>query len=194
MCETQVLEVPRVTWRRQAGGGVVVDLTVQSALEAEGNLAAICEHSPFDREKIANEFAKIERGTRIFIYNLEKWGTEYKLDWGGDDIRIRRRKVRSRPGQTGDKVALDYSLRSYLEVLYMVPEMEILVNGVQVRTRRLDKLLPRPQVVTTNIMGAELTLTVGFSESEKELGNCGVFLYWHGRLIEVFSRPSAFCS
>jgi hypothetical protein len=35
-----------------------------------------------------------------------------------------------------------------------------------------------------------IELTLGFRQEEYNLGNCGVFLYWHGRLIEVLSLYS----
>lgn len=38
---------------------------------------------------------------------------------------------------------------------------------------------------TGNIMGKRVHLTLGRSQLEFEQANCGIFLYWHGRLIEV---------
>jgi hypothetical protein len=34
-------------------------------------------------------------------------------------------------------------------------------------------------------MGKTIKLTLGMSNVEYERMNCGIFLYWHGRLIEV---------
>lgn len=46
-------------------------------------------------------------------------------------------------------------------------------------------------------MGKAVQLTLGCSQLEWEEANCGIFLYWHGRLIEVsnghpFLPPSLF--
>jgi hypothetical protein len=35
------------------------------------------------------------------------------------------------------------------------------------------------------ILGRTIVLTLGMSKVERERMNCGFFLYWHGRLIEV---------
>lgn len=35
-------------------------------------------------------------------------------------------------------------------------------------------------------MGQNLKLELGYIESEKINGNSGIFIYWHGRLIEVY--------
>jgi hypothetical protein len=40
------------------------------------------------------------------------------------------------------------------------------------------------------IMGKSIQLTLGRSKVERDRMNCGIFLYWHGRLIEV--RLAAF--
>lgn len=36
-----------------------------------------------------------------------------------------------------------------------------------------------------------IPLTLGKSQLEYERGNCGIFLYWHGRLIEVSPSSDA---
>jgi hypothetical protein len=40
-------------------------------------------------------------------------------------------------------------------------------------------------MVTGDILGRAVELTLGFSQLEWDQASCGVFLYWHGRLIEV---------
>lgn len=115
----------------------------------------------------------------------------------------------------GSQVPLDYSLRAYLEVIFLVPRMKIYVQGSlviafastscvwisfvsldlsslilpsssqQVKSRPLQKSLNKTSIETGNIMGKPLHLTLGFCQLEWEQANCGIFLYWHGRLIEV---------
>lgn len=55
----------------------------------------------------------------------------------------------------------------------------------QVKSRPLEKFLNKTAVETGHIMGKRVQLTLGRSQLEWEQANCGIFLYWHGRLIEV---------
>ena len=113
---------------------------------------------------------------------------------------------------------LDYSLQSYLEVMFLNPRMKISVQGSlvnilflstlyyschfflcysclfsfavvfftwQVKSRPLVKTLNKTSVVSGEIMGRTILLTLGRSKVEWDRTNCGIFLYWHGRLIEV---------
>jgi hypothetical protein len=96
---------------------------------------------------IGAQFAKIgARGTSIYVYNLEQWEGKCIFDWSNGaeqedrnkndgelaDIQIRSKRVRNRPGQTSRKVPLDYSLRAYLEVLFLNPRMTIYLQGTRV--------------------------------------------------------------
>uniref|UniRef100_A0ACD6AG44 Uncharacterized protein n=1 Tax=Avena sativa TaxID=4498 RepID=A0ACD6AG44_AVESA len=137
------LEIPVVTYRKE-GQYMEVDSRVQSEATAEYNLNAIKEFSPFNEYFIGEKlglFGEDGTGTQVYIWNLDRWGQDYTLDWnsgrtdenpidhGRGDILIRSRRVRSRPGQTSTKVPLDYSLQAYLEVMFRNPRMKITVQG-----------------------------------------------------------------
>ncbi|XP_058009038.1 uncharacterized protein LOC110672839 isoform X2 [Hevea brasiliensis] len=190
------LEIPIVSYCRK-GQFMEVDTNVQSEALAKYNLKSIKEFSPFDKYLIGEKaalFREKSTGTQIYIWNLDEWGSNYCLDWtagltGGSsfhqgDILIRSRRVRSRPGQMSQKVPLDYSLRSYLEVIFLVPRMRIYVQGSLVKSQPLAKSLNNTREETGIIMGKHVHLTLGRSQLEWEQANCGMFLYWHGRLIE----------
>ncbi|KAL2927908.1 MORC family CW-type zinc finger protein 3 [Bienertia sinuspersici] len=193
------LEIPVVSYRRQAQC-MEIDTSAQSEALARYNLNAIKEFSPFDEYLIGEKAGLFEgkTGTQIYIWNLDKWGSDYTLEWqegmrGGSsfhqgDILIRSRRVRSRPGQISRKVHLDYSLRSYLEVIFLEPRMKIFVQGSLVRSRPLAKSLNKTTVINDEVMGKQLQLTLGRSQVEWDEANCGIFLYWHGRLIEAYKR------
>ncbi|GMN40787.1 hypothetical protein TIFTF001_010019 [Ficus carica] len=193
------LEIPIVSYRRQ-GQVMEVDTSVQSEALAKYNLKAIKEFSPFNKYLIGEKAGlfRERRGTQIYIWNLDEWGSNYSLEWqlgsiGGSsfqkgDIYIRSRRIRSRPSQTSQKVPLDYSLRSYLEVIFLVPRMKIYVQGSLVNSRPLAKFLHKTVVEKGNIMGKHVRLTLGRCQLEWERSNCGIFLYWHGRLIEAYKR------
>ncbi|KQK17640.1 hypothetical protein BRADI_1g35820v3 [Brachypodium distachyon] len=175
------LEIPVVTYCKE-GQYMEVDLSVQSEATAKYNLDAIKEFSPFNE------------------YSIDKWGKDYTLDWnsgrtdgnpnnhGRGDILIRSRRVRSRPGQTSTEVPLDYSLQAYLEVMFRYPRMKVTVQGSRVKARPLDKTLNKTSVISDVIMEKIIQLTLGRSNVEWGRMNCGVFLYWHGRLIESYKR------
>ncbi|GAY59448.1 hypothetical protein CUMW_194530 [Citrus unshiu] len=69
-------------------------------------------------------------------------------------------------------------------VIFLVPRMKIYVQGSLVRSRPLAKSLNKTCVETGIIMGKSAHLTLGRCQLEWEQMNCGIFLYWHGRLIE----------
>eukprot|EP01018_Ginkgo_biloba_P032288 Gb_09121 [translate_table: standard] len=109
------VEIPIITYRKQ-GGWMDYDLEVHSEAEAEANLKAIKDYSPFNEYAIGNKFACFGEdgtGTQIYVYNLDMWGSDYSLQWdtkSGDsikkcDIFIRSRRVRSRPGQMSQEVS-----------------------------------------------------------------------------------------
>ncbi|KAG2612916.1 hypothetical protein PVAP13_4KG321600 [Panicum virgatum] len=196
------LEIPVVAYRKE-GQYMEVDLSVQSEATAEYNLNAIKEFSSFNEYFIGEKlglFGEERTGTQIYIWNLDRWGNDYTLEWnsgkssenpvhsGRGDILIRSRRVRSRPGQTSNKVPLDYSLQSYLEVMFLNPRMKISVQGSLVKTRPLAKTLNKTSVISGEIMGRTIVLTLGRSKVEWDRTNCGIFLYWHGRLIESYKR------
>ena len=56
---------------------------------------------------------------------------------------------------------------------------------MQVKSRPLAKTLNNTSIMSGEIMGMTIVLTLGMSKVECERMNCGIFLYWQGRLIEV---------
>ncbi|KAL5821001.1 hypothetical protein ACOSQ3_022883 [Xanthoceras sorbifolium] len=193
------LEIPIVSYCRK-GQYMELDKSVQSQATAKYNLKAIKEFSPFDKYMIGEKAGLFGdfSGTQIYIWNLDEWGSDYSLEkkdgfLGGSsfhqgDILIRSRRIRSRPGQISQKVPLDYSLGSYLEVIFLVPRMRLSIQGSLVKSRLLAKSLNKTHVETTTIMGKPVQLTLGRCQFEWEQMNCGIFLYWHGRLIEAYKR------
>lgn len=96
-----------------------VDTSIHSE-EADVHLSAIKEFSPFNEYSIGQKlglFDRIGTGTQIYIWNLDKWGADYSLEWhtsdteghsscqNHSDILIRSRRIRSRPGQISHKVS-----------------------------------------------------------------------------------------
>ncbi|KAJ6799935.1 MORC family CW-type zinc finger protein 2B-like isoform X1 [Iris pallida] len=197
------LEFPIITYRKQ-GTFMEVDLDIQSESSANLNLNAIRKFSPFNEYLIGERlglFGEMRTGTQVYIWNLDKWGSAYCLEWvdGGKtvegsvrrsqgDIFIRSRRVRSRPGQITQKVPLDYSLQAYLEVVFLNPRMKIYVQGSLVKSRPLAKSLNKTVVLKGTIMGKSTELILGRSRVEWNRMNCGIFLYWHGRLVEAYKR------
>ncbi|XXG57477.1 hypothetical protein AAC387_Pa03g4616 [Persea americana] len=195
------IEIPIVSYCKR-GNYMEVDTSIHSE-EADVHLSAIKEFSPLNEYSIGQKlglFDRIGTGTQIYIWNLDKWGSDYSLEWhtsdtedhsscqNHSDILIRSRRIRSRPGQISHKVLLDYSLRAYLEVIFLEPRMKIYVQDSLVKCRPLKKFLNKTALVNGNIMGIPVQLTLGCSKIEWEQMNCGMFLYWHGRLIEAYKR------
>ncbi|PIN21092.1 hypothetical protein CDL12_06216 [Handroanthus impetiginosus] len=192
------LEIPIVSYRR-IGQFMEVDTNIQNEDSAKYNLKLIKKFSPFDKYLIGEKAGLFNgTGTQIYVWNLDEWGSTYSLQWevgmsGGSsfhqgDIFIRSRRIRSRPGQISYVVPLDYSVKSYLEVIFLDPRMKIYVQGALVRSRPLAKSLNKTVVENGIVLGKTVQLTLGRSQLEWEQANCGIFLYWHGRLIEAYKR------
>ncbi|XP_042010035.1 ATPase MORC2-like isoform X2 [Salvia splendens] len=194
------LEIPIVSYRR-VGQSMEVDTDVQNKDAAKLYLKIIKRYSPFDKYLIGEKvgvFGADGTGTQIYIWNLDEWGSDYSLKWeagftGGSSfhqggIFIRSRRTRCRPGQMSLSVPLDYCLKSYLEVIFLDPRMKIYVQGALVRSRPLAKSLSKTTVENGTILGKPVQLTLGCSQLEWEQANSGIFLYWHGRLIEAYKR------
>ncbi|KAH7426432.1 hypothetical protein KP509_10G001700 [Ceratopteris richardii] len=198
--DKEEVDIPVITYRCK-GKWMDFDLEVHTRGEAESRLQAVKQFSPFNEYSIGSKFAAFgnQPGTVICIYNLDRWGSNYSLEWETidseqkrkRDIWIRSRRVRMRMAQMTTKVPLDYSLHSYLEVMFLEPRMKIYVQGTLVKTRRLHKSLSNTRVFKGMLMGKKVELTLGFNQAERENGNCGIFLYWHGRLIEAYRRVGA---
>ncbi|KAL0432620.1 UNVERIFIED_CONTAM: ATPase MORC2B [Sesamum latifolium] len=162
------LEIPIVSYRR-TGQYMEVDASVQNEDSAKYNLKIIKKFSPFDKYLIGEKagiFNAEGTGTQIYIWNLDEWGSTHSLQWeagmtGGSSfhqggIFIRSRRIRSRPGQISQMV----------------------------KSRPLAKSLNNTAVKDGIVLEKPVQLTLGLSQLEWEQANCGMFLYWHGRLIE----------
>lgn len=111
----QEVEIPIITYRKE-GGWMEFDLQVHSKEEADTRLNAVKEFSPFNEYSIGSRFSdfKENTGTTVCIYNLDRWGSNYSLQWDPKateaghrfkcDITIRSRRVRSRPSQMTKEV------------------------------------------------------------------------------------------
>ncbi|KAJ0542639.1 MORC family CW-type zinc finger protein 3 [Helianthus annuus] len=193
------IEIPIVTYSRK-GQYMEVDTNIQTETSSNNNLKAIMEFSPFNEYFIGEKAGLFDRqgtGTQIYIWNLDEWGSEYSLEWVNTngsssfyqgDIYIRSRRPRSRLGQMTKEVPLDYSLRSYLEVIFLDPRMKIKVQGSLVKSRPLAKFLHKTSIENGFVSEKPVQLILGHSQLDLEQGNCGIFLYWHGRLIEAYKR------
>ncbi|XP_078174161.1 uncharacterized protein LOC144567845 isoform X1 [Carex rostrata] len=188
------LEIPVVSyWKHD--NYMEFDLNIQSEASGEYTLKAIKDFSPFNEYFLGEKlglFGEAGTGTQIYIWNLDKWGQNYTLDWDNKehkgDILIRSKRIRSRRGHLSQEVPLDYSLRAYMEVIFLNPRMRIYIQRSLVKARPLAKSLNKTAIVNDIIMGKPLQLTLGRSKTEWERFNSGIFLYWHGRLIEAYKR------
>ncbi|KAF9591133.1 hypothetical protein IFM89_002088 [Coptis chinensis] len=92
------------------------------------------------------------------------------------DIFIRSRRIRMCLGQISQKVPLDYSLRSYLEFIFLDPRLKIKVQGSLVKSCPLAKSLNKTAIRKGHILGKPVQLILGRSQVEWERMNSGIFL------------------
>lgn len=113
----QNIDIPIVSYSRK-GNFMEVDTNIHSE-EANIHFKAIKEFSPFNEYSIGQKvglFDETGTGTQIYIWNLDKWGSDYSLEWfttspkdnsfcqTQGDILIRSKRIRSRIGQISNKV------------------------------------------------------------------------------------------
>ncbi|KAJ0482231.1 hypothetical protein HanRHA438_Chr13g0609561 [Helianthus annuus] len=60
--------------------------------------------------------------------------------------------------------------------------MKIKVQGSLVNSRPLAKFLNKTSIENGFVSEKPVQLILGHSQLDLEQGNCGIFLYWHGRL------------
>ncbi|KAK6130559.1 hypothetical protein DH2020_035705 [Rehmannia glutinosa] len=159
------LEIPIVSYSR-IGQYMEVDTNVQNEESAKYNLKIIKKFSPFDKYLIGEKaglFKGNGSGTQIFIWNLDEWGSSYSLQWEA--------------GMTGGS--------SFHQGGIFIRSRRIRSRPGQIsRTSTLAKSLSKTIVQNGSVLGKPVQLTLGRSQLEWEQANCGIFLYWRGRLIE----------
>ncbi|PWA84033.1 protein microrchidia 7 [Artemisia annua] len=192
-----IAEIPVVTYARN-GHLMDIDTNIQDEASAKCNLQTIIEFSPFNEYYIGEKIALFDKqrtGTQVYVWNLMQCGLEYSLEWdaglnGGrssfhqGDIFIRSRRTRCR----FNEVRLDYSLRSYLEVIFLDPQMVIKVQGSLVKSRPLARFLHNTSIQKGSVLNKPVQLVLGHTQHDLDQRSCGIFLYWHGRLIEAYKR------
>ena len=58
----------------------------------------------------------------------------------------------------------------------------------QVRTVKLADDLHQTKRYRGSVLGKRVVLTLGFRQIEFDRVNCGIFMYWHKRLIKAYER------
>mmetsp|Transcript_13925 Transcript_13925/g.39425 ORF Transcript_13925/g.39425 Transcript_13925/m.39425 type:complete len:645 (+) Transcript_13925:244-2178(+) len=195
--------VPMVTWDLD---GYCIN---PHSKETQESLSAIVTYSVFkDEDSLLLQLDAIpECGTIIIVSNLRRNGHQFELDFVSDphDIRITKDEPfdgeeaegkgltfqQSRPIQPRQvDVPLDYSLRSYVNVLYKVPRMQIFIRNKKVKCQRIISLLRnkthesyRPRETGST---ARAEIEMGFNTENVEL--YGMMMYHRNRLIKPYLR------
>eukprot|EP00241_Pyramimonas_parkeae_P003895 CAMPEP_0114243258 /NCGR_PEP_ID=MMETSP0058-20121206/10685_1 /TAXON_ID=36894 /ORGANISM="Pyramimonas parkeae, CCMP726" /LENGTH=679 /DNA_ID=CAMNT_0001356069 /DNA_START=171 /DNA_END=2207 /DNA_ORIENTATION=- len=148
-------------------------------------------------------------GTCIHVFNLTQnaQGQPKLKQMCGDIILGRKGDFRDRQpvAVPPDDVPLDHSLSAYLSVIYLEPKMKIFIEQRPVQVNHLADALKAKKTYKTNevwtmvpaqdallpaSVGCELV--IGESAEEASRHNCGLMMYWNGRLIESYKRVGHF--
>jgi len=208
--------IPMFTWKVDESGGsgrrsYIAD-EPSNTTEWEENMAVIEEYTFLKSEAaVLEELDKIDTktGTRIVLFNL-KQPSEFDFEHDQSDIRMRgieddvetarmssRRPVyqQHRPGQqmTLD-VPEDYSLRAYIEVLYLRPTVTFTLRG--------EKIVPRSAIERLAVeyyqfdaytpkgvpeeRASPIIVHCGYAEVKSK--HCGFHIYNKNRLIRMYQR------
>ncbi|XP_026438753.1 MORC family CW-type zinc finger protein 4-like [Papaver somniferum] len=161
---------------------MVLDESLHPKTASEKSLNLLKDHTPFDEFSLGGLFEKFGNGsgTRILIWNFAKDRVtgEDALRWIESDIVICSNSS-SRP---------DCSLTSFLKFLYRESTMNISIQGLYVLNFSWENSLTRKETMDDLVMGSQIQVTFGFSETDCVENNCGVLIYWNGRLIEAHKK------
>jgi len=220
--EADDILIPMFSWKIEQGAEgkpcYVADAP-SNALKWQENMRAIEAHTFVRSEKeLLQEVSKIRgsHGTRIVLFNLRA----NELDFTGfkNDIRIagmsaedaddiegavgnRRRAAtggpvfqQTREGQLATTdVPEDYSLRSYMEILYLRPRCKFTLRGTPIKSRDPIAHLKQDYYVFPEYRprGARggIILHMGYAEEPSKL--CGFHIYNKNRLIKMYQRFGA---
>ena len=168
------------------------------------------QYSPFNPTSLAKEFDKIggPHGTRIILFNLRKRDdTEshlYELDFSvSNDIRIfghtgentnKHRGPVFQQHRGGQQATLDvpedYSLRAYMEVLYLRPRCEFYLRGEKIVPRCPISRLTKEYYVFPEYkpkgFAHGIIVHCGYVEGNSKF--CGFHIYNKNRLIRMYQR------
>jgi hypothetical protein len=155
-------------------------------------------HKAKQRELAAARLALQNKHSNL-VGPLSDAGYELKFTRVPGDIQIEIDPVsnmKERPAQMSTDVPCDYSLRAFLELLFLVEReeqkqsaMEITLQGQKVEPRVWRSFLDTPLDYPCPLKKfTGRTLLLGFNEVEQRRGNAGIMLYWHGTLIESYRR------
>jgi len=222
--QAQQVYVPIVSFpvMKSANGEQFCEFNVNELSDAsKKGLKIIFNYSYYTSiEEIIGLFERIHEksGTLILIYNLKRdeENNELELDFNEDvhDIRIakklnndgiRVRYAQERAGSsTSSPLPMDFSLRSYCEILYTSPRIKIYIRNSPVRTKRIrsslknawaDHYIPRQNVDVRHTGGvhgvSEMKSEIVFGMNSgwsKDKNEYGMMLYHHGRLIRSYVK------
>ncbi|KAF9608390.1 hypothetical protein IFM89_009756 [Coptis chinensis] len=124
--------------------------------------------------------------TDYVSHDVEEEQKEQNLSYHSEKLAIAFGIIAT-PTGTPIKVPLDYSLRSYLEVIFLDPLLKIKVQGSLVKSCPLAKSLNKTAIRKGHILGKPVQLILGRSQVEWERMNSGIFLYWSIEEIGMLS-------
>ncbi|XP_026999426.2 MORC family CW-type zinc finger protein 3-like [Tachysurus fulvidraco] len=178
--------------------------TVSAAPEHAESLRDILAHSLFNTEeelfsqfKVIESLAKLS-GTCIIIWNLRRKSSgELEFDFSKDpkDIRIlddvykNFRESNKRQAQESMSVPESvYSLRAYCSILYLIPRMDIILQGQKVEAQSITTTLAKARTDTYKPECLKKPITITFGYNKKSMENYGLMMYNKNRLIKAYVR------
>jgi len=211
--------IPMFSWRIEVGADRkprYVASAPANAAEWEEHMRVIERHAFVRTEKeVLGEISRIQgsHGTRIVLFNLRADELDYSSvkndiriavmnDEGETVVGTAANDGKRRPGrgnafqqardaqQATLDVAEDYSLRSYMEILYLRPRCNFTLRGTGIKFRDPIANLERDYYKFPEYKprGAHsgITLHMGYPAESSKL--CGFHIYNKNRLIKMYQR------
>jgi len=212
--------IPMFTWKIETVNGQESYISHEPVDTAvwEQNMGIVERYTFLKSEfDLLAEFSKIKSptGTRIILFNLKQ---PLEFDFEGDphDIRMRghekeidemtrtsSRKPIFQQYRAGQQMTLDvpedYSLRAYMEILYLRPAVAFTLRGERILPRcpiqRLEveyyQFEPYSPKGITDARATPIVIHIGYQNPPGKTKHCGFHIYNKNRLIRMYQRFGA---
>ncbi|XP_026150487.1 MORC family CW-type zinc finger protein 3-like [Mastacembelus armatus] len=173
--------------------------------EDKASLQDILRYSPFTTQEelltqldvISPPWSTGKTGTRIIIWNLRRTSTgalEFDFEKDRYDIQIpsevydEMTDTFPQPQLSSHIPKSTYSLRAYCSILYLKPQMQIIIRGQKVKSQLVAKSLAwtRKDHYKPNFLNKPVPITFGYNTESKD--QYGVMMYHKNRLIKAYER------
>ncbi|CAL1613592.1 unnamed protein product [Knipowitschia caucasica] len=194
--KAQCVIVPIVPFNQQTKSLVVTE-------DSEASLAAVLQHSIVSsQEQIQAHFDSIpsKKGTKILIWNIRRAKDgKPEIDFETDPTDFRLPEIQIKELKESLKISglltaeqnlpdMHYSLKAYLDILYLRPRIHIILRENKIPTKLVSQQLTHVEydVYKPHFSKDKVKVTFGINKENRK--NYGIMMYHKNRLIKAYEQ------